>query len=71
MKFVRISEDIELSEFELPGVNYYKMYHQIQGKLDLVRVSGKFDLSEFELAGFYCTNNNMLLQHTHASQTHL
>ena len=39
MKFVRISEEFELSEFELTGVNYYKMYHQIQGELDLVRVS--------------------------------
>ena len=58
MKFVRISEEFELSEFELRGVNYYKMYYQIQGKLDLVRVSGGggggFDSSEFELAGFYC-----------------
>ena len=51
MKFVRISEEFE---FELPGVNYYKMYYQIQGKLDLVRVSGEFELSEFELAGLYC-----------------
>ena len=40
MKFVRISEEFELSEFQLTGVNYYKMYYQIQGKLDLVRVSG-------------------------------
>ena len=59
MKFVRISEEFELSEFELsefelPGVNYYKMYYQIQEKLDLVRLSGEFELSEFELAGFYC-----------------
>ena len=54
MKFVRISEEFELSEFELTGVIYYKMYYQIQGKLDLVRVSGEFELSEFELAGFYC-----------------
>ena len=51
MKFVRIRE--ELSEFELLGVNYYKMYYQIQRKLDLFRVSGEFKLSEFELAGFY------------------
>ena len=58
MKFVRISEDFELSEFELTGVNYYKMYYQIQGKLDLVRVSGEFELSEFELAGFYCSCKN-------------
>ena len=49
MKFVRISEEFELSEFELTGVNYYKMYYQIQGKLELVRVN-----EEFELAGFYC-----------------
>ena len=54
MKFVRISEEFELSVFELPRVNYYKMYNQIQRKLDLVRVSGEFKLSEFELAGFYC-----------------
>ena len=25
IKFVRISEEFELSEFELPGVNYYRM----------------------------------------------
>ena len=55
MKFVRISEEFELSEFELTGVNYYKMYCQIQGELELVRVSEEFELSEFELAGFYCT----------------
>ena len=54
MRFVRVSEEFELSQFELPGVNYYKMYYQIQGKLDVVRVSGEFELSEFELAGFYC-----------------
>ena len=57
MKFVRISEEFELSAFELPGVNYYEMYYHIQGKLDLVRVSGEFELSEFELAGFYCIIN--------------
>ena len=54
MKFVRISEEFELSKFELTGVNYYKMYYQIQGELDLVQVSEEFELSEFELAGFYC-----------------
>ena len=32
-KFVRISEEFELSEFGLPGVNYYKMYYQIQGEI--------------------------------------
>ena len=52
MKFVRISEEFELSDFVTRS--YYKMYHQIQGKLDLVRVSGEFELNEFELAGFYC-----------------
>ena len=36
--FVRISQEFELSEFELTGANYYKMFYQIQGKLDLVRV---------------------------------
>ena len=40
MKFVRISEEFELSEFELTRVNYYKMYYRIQGELDF----------EFELA---------------------
>ena len=50
MKFVRISEQFEFSEFELSGVNHLKMCYQIQGELDLVRVSGEFD---FELAGFY------------------
>ena len=25
IKFARISEEFELSEFELPGVNYYRM----------------------------------------------
>ena len=53
-KFVRISEEFELSEFELSGVNYYKKQCQIQGELDLVRVSEEFELSEFELAGDYC-----------------
>jgi hypothetical protein len=48
------SAELELSEFELTGVNYYEMYHQIQEKLDLVRVSGEFELSEFELARFHC-----------------
>ena len=55
---------LELSEFELSGVNYYKKYCQILGELDLVRVNEEFELSEFELAGDYCmhllscSNNN-------------
>ena len=69
MKFVRISEKFELSEFELTGVNYYKMYYQIQGKLDLVRVSGEFELSEFELAGLYCIFPNLLKFRTSTSCT--
>ena len=31
----------ELSEIELTRVNCYKMYYQIQGKLDSFQVSGK------------------------------
>ena len=58
MKFVRISEEFELSEFELPGASYYKMHYQIQGKLYLVRVSGEFELSGFELAGLSNNNND-------------
>ena len=42
------------------------MYHQIQGKLDLVRVSGEFELSEFELAGFYCITFVHCTNSTHA-----
>jgi hypothetical protein len=54
-KCVRISDEFELSEFDLSEVNYYKNQCQIQGELDLVRVSEEFELSEFELAGDYCS----------------
>ena len=33
------SDLFELSEFELPGVNYYKINYQSQRKFDLDRVS--------------------------------
>jgi hypothetical protein len=50
-KFVQLSEEFELTEFELSIVNYYKRQYQIQGELDLVRVSEEFELiNEFELA---------------------
>ena len=59
--FLSNSNLFELSEFELPGVNYYKIYYQIQGKFDLDQVSGEFDLSGSELiAGFNCSNKYAL-----------
>ena len=40
-KFCLNMGEFELSEIELTRVNCYKMYYQIQGKLDLFQVSGK------------------------------
>jgi hypothetical protein len=71
MKFVRVSEEFELSEFELTGVNYYKMYYQIQGELDLVRVSGEFELSELELARFYCISLTHLRDDMHLTSGYM